>query len=352
MIRMSTACAAALLAALPWAAAEAQSGKPEAQVKPDAITCDQMYTSQPGDYLASIAERAYGHASAYHILYQYNPGKLGNPSELDVGVDLWVPCLGGDGPTEAALPAVAESTSADIRLVTGADYPPYVDAGLPGGGFSFELVERALQRGGDGAADYRIDVIKDWGSHLQTLLANGAYDLGFPWFRPDCEQADRLSEASRWRCDNLRFSEPLHEVVITFYGAAGSEATLTSYDALQGKTLCRPEGYFTFDLEVEGLAPPAIVRVAGDSPTDCFERLAAGEVDVVTLNADTSESVVQSLGIGDQVSELIALATVQTLHVVGMKTDPQTRINLLRINKGLIGMRQDGTYQSVAAKHL
>ncbi|MQX38036.1 transporter substrate-binding domain-containing protein [Roseospira navarrensis] len=350
MTRMTILCAAAMAVALPWTAAHAQDGSADADPTAAPLECGRTYTTQPGDYLASIAERAYGHASGYHILYQYNPGTLGSPSRLEAGIDLWVPCLGGEGVPEANLPPLAEATSDDIRIVTGADYAPYVDAGLPNGGFSFELVERALQTGN--AADYRIDVIKDWGSHLQTLLADGAYDLAFPWFKPDCSQLDRLGADSLWRCENLRFSEPLHEVVITFYGAAGTETALTTYESLKGRTLCRPEGYFTFDLEGEGLTPPAIVRVAGDSPSDCFERLAAGEVDVVTLNADTAESVVRRLGIGDQVSELIDLATVQTLHVVGMRTDPQTRINLLRINKGLIELRRTGVYQDVAARHL
>ena len=101
-----------------------------------------------------------------------------------------------------------------------------------------------------------------------------------------------------------------------------------------------------------GLVPPAVVRVAGDSPKDCFERLASGEVDLVTVNADTSDNMITELDLRDKVAEVINLATVQTLHAVGMRSNPRTRILLLRLNKGLIGLRDDATFRTLAAKHL
>jgi len=313
------------------------------------IPCDTMYETKQGDSLSKIAGQAYGRTTAYQKIFDYNPGKLQSPSRVPIGVELYIPC---EGSTDAgALPEIAEAKSGDLKILTGSEYPPYVDKGLDNGGFSFELVERALQYG-SGKTDYRIDVINDWGAHLQTLIADGAYDLGFPWFQPDCSQRDKLGESSRWRCDNLRFSEPLHEVVITFYGRTGEVEGISKAADAKGFKLCRPAGYFTHDLEVMGLVPPAIIRVAGDSPTDCFERLVDGEVDLVSVNADTSDQTITELNIRNEVSEVIQLATIQTLHVVGLKTNPKTRINLLRVNKGIIGLRKDGTFVQLAARHL
>jgi len=317
--------------------------------KAQEIACDTMYTTKSGDSLSRIAGRAYGRTTAYQKIFDYNPGKLESPSRVPLGVDLYIPCE--EGGTDPNLPPIASGKSDSLKILTGSEYPPYVDKGLDNGGFSYELVERALQYRG-GKTDYRIDVINDWGSHLQPLISDGAYDLGFPWFKPDCSQRSKLGEKSRWRCDNLRFSEPLHEVVITFYGRSGEVENISTPEDAKGLKLCRPSGYFTHDLEVMGLVPPAIIRVAGDSPTDCFERLVEGEVDLVSVNADPSDQTITELDIRGQVSEVIQLATIQTLHVVGLKTNPKTRVNLLRVNKGIIGLRNDGTFVKLASRHL
>lgn len=313
------------------------------------IPCDTMYETVQGDSLSKIAGQAYGRTTAYQKIFDYNPGKLESPSRVPIGIALYIPCE--QSGQNIQLHPIQKSRSNNIKILTGAEYPPYVDKGLENGGFSFELVERALQYG-SGKTDYRIDVINDWGSHLQPLIEDGAYDLGFPWFQPDCSQLSRLGKNSRWRCNNLRFSEPLHEVVITFYGRAGEVENISSPEDAHGLKLCRPGGYFTHDLEVMGLVPPAIIRVAGDSPTDCFNRLVKGEVDLVSVNADTSDQAITELNIDGKVSEVIELASIQTLHVVGLKTNPKTRVNLLRVNKGVISLRKDGTFVQLAARHL
>lgn len=314
------------------------------------IECDAHYTVQPGDTLTEISQIVYGRATNYQMIVDYNPGVLVNPNEVPIGMDLYIPCEQGSAPGE--VPELAETPDrANVRILTGTNYPPYVDRGLPAGGFSFELVEQALQFR-DQPADYQIDVIDDWGAHLTTLLAGGAYDLAFPWFLPDCSQRDRLGDAGQWRCVNLHFSQPLHEIVVAFYIRDEDTGEIRTASDIEGKRLCRPDGYFTHDLAVKGLMPPKIIRVAGSDPTDCFERLVSGEVDVVTLNADTADQNISRLGIENEVSELIDLATIETLHVVGMRTNPKTRTLLLRIDQGLNGLHKNGIFTDLAAKHL
>jgi len=320
-----------------------------AAVNAQQFECDTMYTTQEGDSLSRIAGRVYGRTTAYQPIFDFNPGKMTSPSQLPVGVDLYLPCI--DSANAHDLPPIAPTTSAEIKIVTGSNYPPYVDAGLPNGGFSFELVERALQYG-NSEANYKIDVIDDWSAHLTPLIEDGAYELGFPWYQPDCLNREVLGDHSTWRCDYLRFSEPLHEVVVTFYVRKEMASEINSAEDVHGMTLCRPRGYFTHDLESMGLMPPVVIRVAGSTPRDCFERLDSGEVDIVSVNADLSDNAITELGIRDRVAELINLATVQTLHVVGLRENPETRVNLLRINQGLIGLREDGRIRAIAATHL
>ncbi|MFK7861608.1 MAG: tail protein X [Granulosicoccus sp.] len=317
------------------------------------VVCDSIYMVQRGDSLTKIALRAYGRIEAYQAIFDYNPGIVTNPNVLPAGVGVYIPCIDGELANSPAdkLPSLPQTTSGNLKILTGSEYPPYVDKGLPNGGFSVELVERALLQNG-GAADYRLDVINDWEAHLKPLLSDGAYQLAFPWFQPDCTARDSLGESSIWRCDNLRFSEPLHEVVVSFYSRPDIANSIATAKDMQGLRICRPRGYFTHDLEAMGLVPENYVRVAAANPTDCFEQLMQGEVDIVTVNADTTDKILTNLDIHDQASELLDFANIQTLHVVAMKTDPQARVNLLRLNQGLRALKRSGDYRQIANTHL
>ena len=313
------------------------------------IECDTFYTTVRGDTLSRIAERAYGNPREYQRIFSVNPRRIRSVNRIDIGVSLFIPCA-DSADAAPQLQPIASGTSGRFRILTGTNYEPYVGRDLPNGGFSTELVERAMQHN-DQPADYRIDVIGDWSAHLSPLLENGAYDIGYPWFKPDCSERDRLGEASRWRCDNLLFSDPLHEIVVTAYGPA-SAPLLENPAAARGLTICRPSGFFTHDLEAMGLNDSSIDRVAPDTARQCFEMLRDGTVDLVSVNADTADQLISELGLQSQVREQSALSTIQTLRVVGMRTNPQTRILLRRINIGLQALQSDGTFRQIAARHL
>lgn len=321
-----------------------------------ALECGSVYTVKKGDSLSKIARRVYGRTSAYQPIFDFNPSVLSNPNQVPAGVDLYLPCIGegagGTGTEEASpLPVIPEATSNRLRVLTGSEYPPYVDEGLPNGGFSVELVERALLANG-GASNYRVDVINDWSSHLSPLLEDGAYDLAFPWFKPDCSKRSSLGESSVWRCDKLRFSEPLHEVVIAFYARRDQADTFQTVDDFKGTRICRPRGYFTHDIEAMGLVADSYQRLAPGRPMDCFAQLAAGTADIVTVNADTADQIVTGLGIGEEVIELVDFATVQTLHVVATKGNPRGRVDLMRVNQGLRQLQLNGEFRKIATTHL
>lgn len=326
------------------------------------VSCDAIYMVQPGDSLSKIARRAYGRTTAYQIIFDYNPGIMTDPNLVPSGVGLYIPCSEeaivpaaeqsqNQEPQQEALPELPPATSNRLRILTGSEYPPYVDEGLPNGGFSVELIERGLLAN-NGAEDFRVDVINDWASHLRPLLSDGAYDMGFPWFRPDCAQPEKLGESSTWRCDNLRYSEPLHDVVVSFHALNEVAETIKSEADLQGLRICRPRGYFTHDLEALGLNSTNYEHVAPRQPVDCFEQMMDGTVDVVTVNADTSDQALGQLDIRDQVTEMINFANVQGLHAVVLKSNPNGRVHLLRLNKGLITLRNNGDFRKIADTHL
>ncbi len=324
------------------------------------IGCDEFYTTRDGDNLSKIAQAASGSVGeriTYQDIVDYNTGKLLDPNLIPTGLQLFIPCpvgsAGGAPPTQDSggyVPPTSER-GPDIRILTGLDYAPYVDEGLPGGGgWSVHLVDEAL--GGSGRLSYRIDFIGDWSAHLWILLADGAYDMAFPWFKPDCDRIDELGEEGRRRCNELLFSEPLHQVVISYFVRVGDAERIQTEADLTGLKICRPRGYFTHDLDVRGLSRDVFQRVAAASPTECFRRLMSGELDVVAINAETSERVIEELGIEDDVVEARRLATIESLHVVVMRDNERGRPLLLRFDQGLLTLREEGRDRAIASTHL
>ena len=316
--------------------------------KAQSISCDTDYIVQRGDWLSKIAERAYGDTFAYQSIIDFNRGKITQPSKLYIGTSLYIPCENGEGRYDSILPDIPPLNSDKVKIVTGSNYPPYVGDNLPEGGYSSELVKRAMLSGG-GTADFSIDVVSTWESQLDPMLSRGAYQLAYPWFKPDCGRINRLGDSSRWRCENLLFSDALHEVAVKFY-TNQRKTNIRSQNDLRGLRICRPSGYFTHDLEVIGLTPKTYKRFAPETPTNCFEMLMANKADVVTLNADTAENVIETLGVRSKVTELIDLTTIQTLHVVAAKNRKGSK-HIQRFNRGLKTITNNNIRKNVTNRH-
>jgi len=334
------------------------------------IACGSFYRVAPGDTLHRIATRAYGSGN-YQAIFAANRDILPDTSRIEIGDDLLIPCLDGSGPKtrrealalgigagESAGSPAPDTSSAAIRpadggigFLTGSDFAPFAHRALPEGGMITELVRLAIARAAP-EREVNVTFVDDWSAHL-GLLDQGTYDLGFPWYRPDCSKAERLSASMRRRCDGFEFSAPLFEVAIGYYVRAGDPlAGATAYDQLFGRKLCRPAGYFTFDLDQEDLSEPNLTRIIAPTAADCFTWLMRGEVDVVTLNRSLATAGISRLGLDRRVAEIPALASVQTLHVVAPKGDPEGRADLDLVNQGLADLEASGRWFEVVSRHL
>jgi len=332
------------------------------------IACGSFYRVAPGDTLHRIATRAYGKGN-YQAIFEANRDVLPDISLIAVGDELLIPCLDGTGPktrrealalgtgTGGGTPAPEASATAilpaggGIGFLTGSDFAPFAHRALPEGGMITELVRLAIARAAP-EREVSVTFVNDWSAHL-GLLDQGAYDLGFPWYRPDCSKADRLSASMRQRCTGFEFSDPLFEVAIGYYVRAGDALTgATAYDQLFGRKLCRPAGYFTFDLDQEDLREPNATRIIPPTAADCFTWLMRGEVDVVTLDKSLATAEISKLGLDRRVAEIPALASAQTLHVVAPKGDAEGRAYLDLVNQGLADLQASGRWFEVVSRHL
>lgn len=324
------------------------------------------YVVQEGDTLGDIAFTAYGSYN-YQMIFNANREAIAtNTNNLPVGLQLILPCEDGRLTADSELSAViAEETekqeatqSGDrpyapaIKLVTANDWKPFTDESLTGGGIYVQMATTAMNRGGN-SRDYKISFVDDWGSHIDILLPTKAFDISIAWSRPDCSRLDLLGEFAVKMCTEFEFSLPVYEVAYSYHTLVDSPfAQARTFTEYQGARICRPEGWPTSDLEVEGLAEPVVTFVRPKSPKECAEMLLAGEVDLYSIEIETSTANFEELGATDKVLLNPALATFNTHHFVTHKSNQRGVEYIAMLNAGLSEMRETGEWYDLVATGL
>ncbi len=312
------------------------------------------YTVARGDTLSQIASRA-AVAGGFQFLYDANTNVLDSPNLLEVGQVLTIPCADGSLPSSGVQPTTASTDPAPttaqpdrpLRIATASGYAPFTDEALTGGGLITQMVDRSMVLGNPDQ-DYDLIFINDWGSHLETLLPTGAVDMVFPWFRPDCDKLENLSPTSASRCTLFNHSEPFYEALVGYYTLkGGAYEGATTPQELMGSRLCRPEAWFTFDLEADGLMPPNTSLTTTAQQNGCWQLLLDGEIDVITLDALPAEEDYRELGLEGQVVKLEGLTSAQTLHIFVSKDNQFANDALPIINAGLEQLRLSGEWFNI-----
>src|SRR6056297_2779431 len=209
-----------------------------------AALCDVTYKVQPGDTLFSISEAHYGARDRWTLIYYANQGVLtGGSRELEPGREVYIPCPAGDVAPDAT---PLRQADAQMTLLTGGNCSPFTDRNWPGKGMVTELVNAALELS-PSPVPYAIGWEDDWSRHLFPMLDGKEYDMGFPWLKPDCE-----TTPDNERCTGFHFSDPLMDLPVMLFKRAESDFTYGSDADIPGRTLCRPAGYFTHDLDRAG----------------------------------------------------------------------------------------------------
>ncbi|MDJ0630974.1 MAG: transporter substrate-binding domain-containing protein [Rhodobacter sp.] len=307
--------------------------------------CDIRYTVQPGDTYYSVANRHYGDHSRWTLIYYANQDVSAGPS-LVPGKELYIPCHAG---MTAPDPMPLRQDEAELKLLTGGDYPPFTDQDLPGQGLVTELVNAALDLA-PSPVSYSIAWEDDWSRHLFPMLDEKQFDMGFPWLRPDCEATPQDP-----RCVNFHFSDPLMVMPIMLFVRADNQFRFDSDADVLGRSLCRPKGYFTHDLDRAGrrwLTEKRITFVIGDSPRDCFRRVLDGRVDAATVNLFLGGTVIVDMGLRTRVVPLERPLSEEGLHVVISKRHWRGTAHLYRINAGLRRLREEGRFEEIVTRHL
>lgn len=314
--------------------------------------CGDSYVIKPGDTLSGLAERVFGDQARFLNFYNdpRNEATLGkNPNQINVGAQVYLPPCDDDvtplpaAATGADKPAAADLFALPIDIVTGSPYAPFTDEGMEDGGMLTRVVRDAFAHSGS-TQEVQIDFINDWGAMLETLLPKAKYNFSFPWFKPDCDAPGPKSENTKIRCE-LLWSDPVFSVIVGYYAPVGIANPPQSIEEMKGMRLCRPEGYFTFDLDQAGLiAGETIELVQPVAVRDCFTALENGEVDFVSLNRFTAEKAIAKAGLTGLVKPLSSVVSSMDLHLVAHPYDGDAVRYMQTFNKGLREIKRSGLY--------
>lgn len=312
-----------------------------------AALCNVEYRSQPGDTLFSIAEVHYGDRSHWVTLYEANAAQLAGATVIP-GRRLHVPCLEGTSMAKPAEEAPLERQNAEINLLAIGDLAPFVGRNLPQMGLISELVTTALDLS-PSPVSHAVSISTDRAEQI-ALLGSAAFDMGFPHARPDCAASpeNRL-------CRAFHFSDPLMDVPMMLFVRADRQFPFQADTDLLGKSLCRPEGAFTHDLDADDrrwIADGKITHVTAPTATGCFDKVLAGEVDAVSVDLFTGGSVLLENGWRDQIVPLERPVSLVGLHVIISKSHWRGTTHLYRLNAGLARLKQEGHYEEIVSRHL
>ncbi|MES2540949.1 MAG: LysM peptidoglycan-binding domain-containing protein [Pseudomonadota bacterium] len=324
------------------------------------------YTVKDGDTLGSIAQAAYG-TFDYQMIFNANRDALAaNPASLPAGLQLILPCEDGRLTPDQELSTIIETETQEqeatrtksnvyeppLKFVTSNNWMPFTDESLTGGGIFTRMATTAMQRGGNDRG-YEVSYVDDWMAHIDTLLPSGAFDVSIAWEAPDCSKLDMLGEFSARMCTEFDFSLPIYEAAYTFNTLPDSKyANARSFEDYSGAKICRPEAWPLGDLEVQGLVPPVVEFVQPKSPLECAEKLMAGEVDVYSIETETSVANFTELDVVDKVSTNPALATFISYHFLTSKSNPRGRVYIAMLNRGITEMRESGEWYDIVATGL
>jgi polar amino acid transport system substrate-binding protein len=342
-----------------------------------AQNCGAEYKIKEGETLAQIAARVYGNPTQWTVIFYANQDRLGtNASLLIPGLSIMLPCIGGAAPQSAAQQPSATvpvqpppSTSTDapimistmvhrIEFLTADGYTPFTGRALEGGGMLTEVVTAAMniiKQEAHGRFDFGISWVNDWSAHLNPLLLTRAFDVGYPWARPDCDSAATLDASAQFRCRRFFFSDPLYEVTTSLFVRNNSLITSLQSEKINGSALCLPAGQAVYELDQGGrnwVKDGKITLMRPPTVDECFRLLDNGTVEGVVTTEFAGRASLNSLGLAEKIRVLDQPVALTPLHVVISKTHPHARTILYYVNTALAKLRDSGDYDTIIARHL
>ena len=215
---------------------------------------------QHGDTLSAIALEEYGTAILYREIYEANRDQLASPDHLIPGMTLTIP----------ADPDGVDRVAGPISLATSGAYEPFADPALDGGGFTVRIAEEAFERAG---YDVEVNTLDTWPS-VEEGVETHEQDAAVPY---------------AMRETGFIFTDPVYDLSTQFFVMQDDPPISAQWEdsELDELTVCKPEGYFTEDIQ-DFLDDGLLDLVRGDETVaSCFQKVERGDADLFAVNPYT-----------------------------------------------------------------
>jgi polar amino acid transport system substrate-binding protein len=292
------------------------------------LFAETTYTIKQGDTLSSIAKKFYNNAYKWPYLYRANKDIILDQNTIQIGWILRIPDI-------AEVNQPERSRKEIIKLVTGNDYTPFTDEKLPKGGMFTEIVKMTFE-----AMGYETHIeFWNW-AYGYKATKEGIFGATFPYLD------------NKERRKSFHYSQPLYELLIFPFVNKDSSLHYETLQDLKGLTLCRPEGYYTHDIQ-QLIDNNSVKLLRPKELETCFNMLKSGKVDVVPVNELTGQSMIYKMGLNDELKMLDENAiSLETLHVIFSKFDYKGRILLYKFDRSISNLKETGILQEIISKHL
>lgn len=305
-----------------------------------------QYRVKTGDTLSRISGDCLGSAAEWQRLLKLNPTKVKRSGHMIYpGTLLILPpgsqCEGAMPIPVAKAPEQSRHGEGTIYWATGDDYAPYVGKDLENGGMITEIVVKVSKAMGYEDAD--ITFLSWANAYSLTKDDRGIFQGTFPWFSNEGRMAEYY------------FSDPVQPVFISAFSLADSGFEYTDKSDLDGKVLCRPEGYFTHDID-ELVAAGSLRHEAPKDVDACFDLLLEGKVDLVSINDRTGTEQVESRGASNKIKMSETPMEIMPLHVIfpryaDAERDADSKALRDRFNSELKRLEQQGVLSEIILRH-
>lgn len=234
-----------------------------------------------------------------------------------------------------ALMATSPAAADTVRLVTGNGYKPFTDESLEGGGMFTQLVVAAYEMGG-----HEVETVDflPW-KRGEKLVQAGKYTATFPLVVT--EERKKL----------YVFSDPVYTAETKPIVQKEKAGTITSFDAMKGKTYCMPLGWNPTNT-IRGMVDAGeIKRQSPREFSSCFKMIQAGRVDFTELEKPSIPWEVESaLGSADALHVEDFVTQDVPLYVVFSKDSPTVEEDVKAFNEALAKLKASDKYDEIVSK--
>jgi polar amino acid transport system substrate-binding protein len=228
-----------------------------------------------------------------------------------------------------ASPTGAPSAMAEqLVLVTGEDYPPYVDDAAPGGGLAIQLVQQVMRRMKVTAT---IE-IAPWRRGYEETLRH-RFDATFPYVHTPERARDFL------------YSDALFEIRQAVFMPVARRFAWRGPADLQGRRVCTPLGYAPAQALQAMIDAKQLERVTVANAAGCPGLLVADRADFFIQDLRIGQALLAKAGL---TREIVAASEppfgLTEIHFIVPRSRADAAGLIARFNAALAQVRASGDY--------